>query len=91
MVGETVGDLMAQGRIEAIQAAVPANSANMLPAIYDVAKSAFVMSLHEIFAIGVIACLLGATVALLMRNPAPRHVTADNRLQGAIPHPAVAD
>ena len=91
VVGETVGNLMAQGRIEAIQSAVPADSANMLPAIYDVAKSAFVMSLHEIFAIGVIACLIGAAVALLIRNPAPRHVTAGNRLQGAIPHPAVAD
>jgi MFS family permease len=90
-VGADVADLLAQGRIEAIATAVPAPNAEMVPAILDVARNAFVLSLHETFAIGAIACLIGVGFALLIQNPAARGATAEQRRLDPAPHPAVAD
>ncbi len=90
-VGEVLGDLIAAGRVEAISDAVPANAAPLLPAIYDVVRGAFALSLHETFAIGAASCLAGAAIALLIQNPAPRRVQAGNRPPEGTARPAVAD
>lgn len=90
VVGTSISDLIAQGRIEAISEAVPANAAPLLPAIYEAAKSAFATSLHETFAIGAFACLIGVGFALLIRNPEPRTVASRERAPDAIVRPAVA-
>jgi EmrB/QacA subfamily drug resistance transporter len=91
VLGETLGSLIATGRIEAIPEAVPAEAAPMLPAIYDAARSAFVLSLHETFAIGAATCLIGAAIALWICNPQPRTATADARAPEAAVRPAAAD
>lgn len=91
VVGADVADLIAQGRIEAVAAAVPTPDAAMVPAVLDVARNAFVLSLHETFAIGAIACLIGVGFALLIQNPAPRGATLERHMLEAAPHPAVAD
>ncbi len=90
VVGASISDLIAQGRIEAISEAVPANAAPLLPAIYEAAKGAFATSLHETFAIGAFACLIGVGFALLIRNPQPRTVASRERAPDAIARPAVA-
>jgi MFS family permease len=90
VVGASISDLIAQGRIEAISEAVPANAAPLLPAIYEAAKGAFATSLHETFAIGAFACLIGVGFALLIRNPEPRTVASRERAPDAIARPAVA-
>ncbi|MFN8590890.1 MAG: DHA2 family efflux MFS transporter permease subunit [Thermomicrobiales bacterium] len=91
VVGDTIGDLIAGGRVEAIPAALPANSAALLPAIFDAVKSAFVLSLHETFAIGAVVCLIGAGIALLIQNPNRKTVTAEQRLPERIAQPVAAD
>ena len=90
-VGASVGDLIAQGRIEAVAAAVPTQQASLVPAVLDVARNAFVLSLHETFAIGALACLIGAGVAILMQNPAPRRAAYGDHASDALVQPAVAD
>jgi hypothetical protein len=91
VVGGSISDLIAQGRIEAISEAVPADASPLMPAIYEAAKSAFAMSLHETFAVGACACLIGVGFALLIRNPEPRTVTSRERTPDAVARPAVAD
>ena len=91
VVGGTIGGLIATGRIEAIQDAVPTDAAPLLPAIYDAARSAFVLSLHETFAIGAVTCLIGAAIALLIRNPQRRVATAPERAPEAAVQPIAAD
>jgi MFS family permease len=91
VVGATVSDLIAQGRLEAISGAIPAQDASMLPSIFEAAKIAFAMSLHETFAVGAIACLIGVGFALLIRNPEPRTAPARGRAPEAIARPAIAD
>jgi EmrB/QacA subfamily drug resistance transporter len=91
IVGADVSNLIAQGRIEAVAAAVPTQQATMLPAIFDAAKNAFVLSLHETFAIGALACMAGVGFALLIQNPAPRRATAGERIPDTLAHAAVAD
>jgi EmrB/QacA subfamily drug resistance transporter len=89
--GAAVGTLIASGRVEAIAAAVPAEAAALLPAIYDAVKTAFVSSLHETFAIGAATCLAGAAVALLIQNPSRQAIRAERRLPEAVAQPAAAD
>jgi EmrB/QacA subfamily drug resistance transporter len=91
VVGADVSDLIAQGRIEAVAAAVPTPDASMLPAIFDAARNAFVLSLHETFAIGAIACLIGVGFALLIQNPAARTAASESRTPEVMARPAVAD
>jgi MFS family permease len=90
-VGASISDLIAQGRVEAISTAVPAANAAMLPQIYEVVKVAFADSLHETFAIGAIACLIGVGFALLIRNPAPRTAAQRSGSPETVVRPAVAD
>jgi EmrB/QacA subfamily drug resistance transporter len=89
--GAAVGTLIASGRVEAIAAAVPAEAAALLPAIYDAVKTAFVSSLHETFAIGAATCLAGAAVALLIQNPSRQAIRAERRRPEAVAQPAAAD
>ena len=91
VVGESVGTLIASGRVEAIAAAVPPEAMPLLPGIYDAVRSAFVLSMHETFALGAVACLLGALGATLIENPR-RKVVAPPETQAQIAaRPAAAD
>ncbi len=90
-VGATVGGLIASGRVEAISAAVPAESSALLPGIYDVVRNAFALSLHETFAIGAAVCLTGAAIALLIQNPSARRARANVRAGEIIARPTAAD
>ena len=89
--GAAIGDLIAQGRIEAITTAIPPEATSALPAIVETAKSAFVLSLHETFAVGALACLIAAGLALLIQNPQPRTAPATQRLPEGAARPAAAD
>jgi EmrB/QacA subfamily drug resistance transporter len=91
VLGDTLGGLIATARVEAIQGAVPAEAAALLPAIYDAVRSAFVLSLHETFALGAAACLLGAFGALLIQNPRRRPVTSPEPRPEPAVRPAAAD
>ena len=86
-----VGELLAQGRIEAVAAAVPAREAAMLPAIMEIARGAFVLSLHETFAVGAAACLVAVAAALLIQNPQPRAASVPRRLPDGATQAATAD
>jgi EmrB/QacA subfamily drug resistance transporter len=91
VLGATMSDLIAEGRVEAISAAVPANAAASLPQIFEVARSAFVLSIHETFAVGATACLVALGIALLVQNPDLRRVHSKQRLPDRAPQPAAAD
>ena len=90
-VGSTLGDLIATGRVEAIPAALPPGSEDLLPVILGSVRQAFALSLHETFAIGAITCLLGACVALLIQNPKPGTVPSRQAHAEAVAHAAAAD
>ena len=90
-VGSTLGDLIATGRVEAIPAALPPGSEDLLPVILGSVRQAFALSLHETFAIGAITCLIGACVALLIQNPKPGTVPTRQAHAEAVAHAAAAD
>jgi EmrB/QacA subfamily drug resistance transporter len=90
-VGSTLGDLIATGRVEAIPTALPPGSENLLPLIQGSVRQAFALSLHETFAIGAITCLVGAGVALLIRNPKPGTVPARQARAETVAQAAAAD
>lgn len=90
-VESTLGDLIATGRVEAIPAALPPGSENLLPLIQGSVRQAFSLSLHETFAIGAVTCLLGACVALLIQNPKVSTVASRQANTEAIAHAAAAD
>lgn len=90
-VGASISDLIAQGRVEAVASAVPPADAASLPAIYEIVRVAFADSLHETFAVGAAACLIGVGFALLIRNPAPRTFVQRDGVPEAAMRPAAAD
>lgn len=90
-VGDTLGDLIATGRVEAIPAALPPGSENLLPLITGSVRQAFSLSMHETFAIGAVTCLLGACVALLIQNPKPGTVPSRQPRPETVPHAVAAD
>ena len=90
-VGDTVGDLIATGRVEAIPAAIPPGSEDLLPVILGSVRQAFSLSLHETFAIGAVTCLIGAGVALLIQNPKPGTVPSRQARAEAVSHAVAAD
>jgi hypothetical protein len=57
----------------------------------ETATSAFVLSLHETFAVGAMACLIAAGVALLIQNPQPRTAPAVQRLPEGAARAVAAD
>ncbi len=90
-VGSALGDLIATGRVEAIPAALPPGSENLLPLILGSVRQAFAMSMHETFAIGAVTCLIGAGVALLIQNPKPGTVPARQARAETVAHAVAAD
>jgi EmrB/QacA subfamily drug resistance transporter len=90
-VGDTLGGLIATGRVEAIPAAIPPGSEDLLPVILGSVRQAFSLSLHETFAIGAVTCLIGAGVALLIQNPKPGTVPSRQARAEAVSHAVAAD
>lgn len=90
-VGATLADLIASGRVEAIPDAVPAESAPLMPAIFDSVKQAFAISMHETFAVSVVVCLIGAAIALQIQNPGSFAVKSGEKRHDAAFQPASAD
>jgi EmrB/QacA subfamily drug resistance transporter len=90
-VGDTLGDLISTGRVEAIPAAIPPGSEDLLPLITESVRQAFSLSMHETFAIGAITCLLGACVALLIQNPKPGTVPSRQAHAESVPQAVAAD
>lgn len=86
-----LGELIATGRVEAIPAAMPDGTDALMPAIMDAMKVAFSASMHEVFAIGAVTCLIGAGVALLIQNRGSSTVRASTQAPEAIAQPTAAD
>jgi EmrB/QacA subfamily drug resistance transporter len=75
-----------QSRLEAIPSLLSGAPESAVALVRTAMAQAFVDSLHTTFFFGALACLLGAVVALLIINPAPRPAPA----VAAEPEPAVA-
>jgi MFS family permease len=68
---ERIVDLARDSRFDEIAALVPQAQAQLLPAVFGGIQQAFVAALHNTFLVSIVACLIGAAVATLIRNPAP--------------------
>jgi EmrB/QacA subfamily drug resistance transporter len=90
LLGE-ITDLVRTGRLEEIPSVVPPAMRGQLPVISDAVKQAFVLSMHETFALGAFICLIALGFAFLMQNPARRRVERERRHKGPVTRPAVAD
>ncbi len=65
-------DAIKDSRFELLPRIVPPEQANLIPTIFRDVQLAFIDSLHSTFLVGVVACAIGALVALLIHNrPAP--------------------
>jgi EmrB/QacA subfamily drug resistance transporter len=70
---EQVVAVSKQSQFELLPGIVPADLFNT---VWHNVQIAFVDSLHNTFIVGAIACLIAAGLAVLVRNPQPRTVTA---------------
>jgi hypothetical protein len=82
-----VVDLAKQNQFDQIRTLVPDPAVQN--AVLESIRHAFVDSLHSTYYLGALACLVATSVALLIRNPAPRAATAP--AEGERPSVAIAD
>jgi MFS family permease len=71
---DEIASMASQNQFLEIAAVVPAGD---LEPIMEALAEAFVSAIHSTFFVGAMSCLLAAVAAFMLRNPAPRRVSAD--------------
>ncbi|RIK45044.1 MAG: hypothetical protein DCC58_07425, partial [Chloroflexi bacterium] len=67
-VRANISHLLAASRFEDIPNALPPAQADLLPQVFLAVQQAFVDSLHNVFFVAALACLVGVACALMLRN-----------------------
>jgi EmrB/QacA subfamily drug resistance transporter len=65
-------ELAQQSQFDKISALLPADQVNL---IFEAIQKGFIDALHNTFVIGALTCALAASIATLVRNPAPKTAT----------------
>lgn len=82
-VRDRIAALLAASRFEDILGAIPPGNADLVPQVLFAIRQAFVDSLHTTFFVASLACLVGVSAALLLRNPARAGAATAGRAETA--------